>query len=116
MNSSPMIFLFSSGSTTPRSFPRNLSWARTTTRSTPISLKVLSTVSDSSMRMKPWSTWTATSRSPRALLARAAATLESTPPLSAMMALESPTCASISETALSMASTGFQLGWQPQTS
>ncbi len=115
MNSSPMIFRFSSGSTTSSSLPRNLSLASTTTRLRPLSFKAASTSADSFALMRPWSTWTAIRFPPRAFPANAAATLESMPPLRAMMAFPSPTASLIARIASSTLSRGLQLASQPQT-
>ena len=93
MNSRPMIFRFSSGSTIPSSAPRNCSEASTTSRVSKTASKSRRTCSVSPWRIIPWSTYTQVSRSPIARCTIAAATAESTPPESAQIARPSPICA-----------------------
>ena len=81
MNSSPMIFLFFSGSVTPLSLLKKRSSAFILMKFIPKRpLKVSSTRSPSSFLRRPWSTKTHVRSLPMALLKSAAHTEESTPP------------------------------------
>ena len=91
INSSPIIFLFFSGSETPASLDKNLSSAFTLIRF--ISnwfLNICSTSSPSFLRSRPWSTNIHVSCFPIALCNRTAATEESTPPDKASNTFLSP--------------------------
>ena len=79
-------------------------------------LKVSSTWSASPERMRPVSTKTQVSWSPTALCTSAAATAESTPPLSAHSTRSPPTWVRTAATCCSMMETCVHAGRQPHTS
>ena len=117
MNSSPMALRFSSGSVMPSRRSKNRSSARTWMSSMPKLRRTVSTTcSPSPWRMRPVSTNTHVSWWPTALLTRAAATAESTPPDSPQMARPSPTWDRMASTEVSMIDDMVHVGRQPQAS
>ena len=91
MNSSPMIFLFVSGSAIPASFDKNLSLAFIRIRlMSNCCLNIFSTSSPSFLRKSPWSTKIQVKFLPIAFESKTAATEESTPPDNAHKAFLSP--------------------------
>ena len=94
MNTFPMIFLFSSGSSTPASASINSSEASTNLKFN-LSLKVLVTCSTSPSLKRPWSTNTAVKLSPIASWTRTEHTELSTPPDNAIIAFSLPICSLI---------------------
>ena len=117
MNSSPIRLRLSSGSRTPASASKNRSAAFTWTSSIwNWRRKVSSTCSASPARMSPVSTNTQVSWSPTALWTSAAATAESTPPLSAHSTRSPPTWARTASTLASMIETWVQPAGDPHTS
>mmetsp|Transcript_11015 Transcript_11015/g.23367 ORF Transcript_11015/g.23367 Transcript_11015/m.23367 type:complete len:224 (+) Transcript_11015:575-1246(+) len=89
----PMIFRFFSGSVTPASLSRKRSDASTTRRFTWHSSRMrFKQFFASSFLRHPLSTIKAWNRSPMAWVIRTAATVESTPPLTAPITWLSPTC------------------------
>ena len=113
MNSSPIAFRLTSGSTTPASRARNRSAAFTCTSGTwKCRANVSSTWSGSPSLFRPWSTNTHVSWSPIARCTSSAATAESTPPLSAHSTWASPTCDRMRATWSSMMFVGRPVGKQ----
>lgn len=95
-----MILRFFSGSDTPASFDRNSSDASARCRSMPAAVRRSITSFASFRRSTPLSTSTAWKRLPMARFISTAATLESTPPLTAPITCSSsPTCLRIASMA-----------------
>ena len=118
MNSAPMRLRFTSGSVTPFK-PRQESLRRHPRRS-PACPRAAPAVRwcrwNSFLRSSPLSTKTFVSRSPMARCTSAAATAESTPPLSAQMARSFPTCSRMASTVSAMNDAPLQFGCAPQIS
>ena len=110
----PIILRFCSGSVTPVSSLRNLSLASiiSTLRSSPLSRCITDTASP--LRIKPVSTNKQCSLFPSARDTSTAATVESTPPLSAQRTCAvGPTCSETLLTDCSIKFSGVQSGKQP---
>jgi len=108
MNTSPMIFRFSSGSMTSSSLSKNSSLASTDIKLS-LSLKVSSTYLASPSRIRPWSTKTAIKLSPMAFEASTDETELSIPPDNAIMAFLSPMLFFISSMDSFIKSDGFNM-------
>ena len=116
MNVWPMILRLRSGSVTPASLSMNRSAASTNSSgSLSFSANRCRICVASLRRSTPLSTKTHVSRSPIARWMITAATVESTPPLSAQMTRPWPTCARIRAVASSMNEAIVQSPVQPQT-
>ena len=114
MNTAPITLRFCSGSVIPRSAPRNLARASTTSNwRFPRPPKASHTSSLSPARSKPLSTKIAVSWSPTARCSRDAVTALSTPPLSPSNTRSSPTRARITLSASAMKLAGDQPPRQP---
>ena len=117
MNNLPIIFRFFSGSVTPLSSDKNLSFASLKTKlALKFFLNMFTTICDSFFLNKPWSTKKHVNWLPIALSIIAAVTELSTPPLNAHKTWSSPTFALISAILSFKKFSTFHVGWALQIS